>query len=316
MPSSSHLPAPAPRRFLDNPLLLLLATGSMLGLTFPLGKLSGTAGIAPVVWAFLISAGSGLVLSVVALLTRQAVPLNLRFGRYYLLAGIISYAIPNVLVFMVIPKLGAGLTSIMFTFSPIITLAIVVALRMQAVNGFGLAGIACGFVGAVLIVLSKGQFGAGALPAGSAAVQPLWLGVAFLIPMALACGNVYRTRDWPGQASGLALAVGTNLSSAAFLFVAAQALGHGFDWGPALARPDLVLAQVLASSAMFAVFFRLQKVGGPVYLSQMGYVAASIGLGAGYLFLGETYGLLTWAGALVVVLGVALSTLAQRRKPA
>ena len=62
---------------------------------------------------------------------------------------------------------------------------------------------------------------------------------------------------------------------------------------------------------MFAFFFRLQAVGGPVYLSQIGYVAAAVGLGSGVLFLGERYRLLTWAGAAIIVVGVILTTRAQ-----
>ena len=62
---------------------------------------------------------------------------------------------------------------------------------------------------------------------------------------------------------------------------------------------------------MFAFFFRLQAVGGPVYLSQIGYVAAALGLVAGNLFLGERYQLATWTGAAVIMLGVAMTTRAQ-----
>ncbi|MCR6659916.1 MAG: hypothetical protein NVV72_11420 [Asticcacaulis sp.] len=65
---------------------------------------------------------------------------------------------------------------------------------------------------------------------------------------------------------------------------------------------------------MFAVFFRLQIVGGPVYLSQIGYVAAAIGLFSGTLFLGERYGLLTWLGAVVIAVGVIVTTKAQSTK--
>lgn len=59
---------------------------------------------------------------------------------------------------------------------------------------------------------------------------------------------------------------------------------------------------------MFAVFFRLQSVGGPVYLSQIGYVAAAVGLATGAFVLGEHYGLLTWLGAVVVTAGGGLMT--------
>jgi len=62
---------------------------------------------------------------------------------------------------------------------------------------------------------------------------------------------------------------------------------------------------------MFVFFFQLQKVGGPVYLSQIGYVGAAVGLLSGTLLLGERYGPLTWAGALVIAAGVAMTTRAQ-----
>ena len=63
---------------------------------------------------------------------------------------------------------------------------------------------------------------------------------------------------------------------------------------------------------MVALFFRLQVVGGPVYLSQIGYVAAAIGLASGVLALGESYALLTWAGAFVIAIGVVMTTIAQK----
>ena len=77
--------------------------------------------------------------------------------------------------------------------------------------------------------------------------------------------------------------------------------------------PVLVAAQVAASTAMFAFFFRLQAVGGPVYLSQIGYVAAALGLFAGTVFLGESYRLTTWLGAIVISIGLIMTTKAQAR---
>ena len=65
---------------------------------------------------------------------------------------------------------------------------------------------------------------------------------------------------------------------------------------------------------MFAFFFRLQAVGGPVYLSQIGYVAAAVGLFSGTVLLGEHYQLLTWAGAIIITAGVFITTKAQNQK--
>ena len=70
----------------------------------------------------------------------------------------------------------------------------------------------------------------------------------------------------------------------------------------------LTLGQIAVSATMFALFFRLQVVGGPVYLSQIGYVAAATSLVIGTFFLRESYALVTWAGGLVIVAGVAATT--------
>jgi drug/metabolite transporter (DMT)-like permease len=63
---------------------------------------------------------------------------------------------------------------------------------------------------------------------------------------------------------------------------------------------------------MYLTFFRLQAVGGPTYLSQIGYVAAAVGVGVGVAFLGERYPPMVWAGVAVVAAGIALATFANR----
>ena len=90
----------------------------------------------------------------------------------------------------------------------------------------------------------------------------------------------------------------------------------GASLGHVAAVPLETIAQMASASAMFAFFFRLQAVGGPVYLSQIGYVAAAVGLFAGIVFLGERYSALTWAGALIIAAGVAMTTRAQRQAEA
>ena len=65
---------------------------------------------------------------------------------------------------------------------------------------------------------------------------------------------------------------------------------------------------------MFALFFRLQIVGGPVYLSQIGYVAAATSLVIGTFWLGERYALVTWLGGLIIVAGVIATTMDRGRR--
>lgn len=99
----------------------------------------------------------------------------------------------------------------MFAFSPILTLALKSVLKTRRPSALGIAGIGFGLTGALLIVLSKGQIDAPA--------QPVWIAIAFLIPLTLAIGNVYRTMDWPADTGALPLAAGTNPGAALFICV-------------------------------------------------------------------------------------------------
>jgi drug/metabolite transporter (DMT)-like permease len=104
-----------------------------------------------------------------------------------------------------------------------------------------------------------------------------------------------------------------NLAAVPPLLALAWALG-GLDLlAPLAAIPGIVAGQVVAATVMYLTFFRLQAVGGPTYLSQIGYVAAAVGVAVGVSFLGERYPPLVWAGISVVAAGIGLTTLAQAR---
>lgn len=282
---------------------LLLVTGGLLGLALPFGKLATAAGVSAAVWALLISAGAGAVL-LAALLLRGAARLpDARRLRYFFVTAALSYAVPNLLIYTAIPRLGAGYTGIMFTLSPVITLVLSILLGVRRPNRLGVAGIAVGFLGALMVAATRGEAG-----------QPaafVWVAVGLAIPFFLAAGNIYRTWDWPEGTGPTELASGSHLASAVLLLGFVLLSGEAGSIAALAEVPLLSLLQVASAAGMFAFFFRLQAVGGPVYLSQIGYVGAAVGLLSGTLFLGESYQALTWAGALVIMAGVALTTKAQ-----
>lgn len=289
--------------FVNSALGLLVVTGALLGLSLPFGKIATQAGIQPIVWAFVISMGGGGVLLAGMLLQGQRVALTGRKLRYFSVTAAITYALPNLLLFSVMPHVGAGYAGIMYTLSPIVTLLLSIVLGVRRPNGLGVTGIVIGFIGAAMVAMTRGQLG-----------QPaafFWVAIALLIPLSLAVGNIYRTMDWPEDASPTELAVGSNLAAAAILLAGILLSSGGGALSGLAGLPLVVAAQVVASAAMFFFFFRLQVVGGPVYLSQIGYVAAAVGLFSGTVFLGERYGIFTWTGAVFVVLGVLVTTKAQ-----
>lgn len=282
---------------------LLLVTGTLLGATPPLGKLATEAGASAALWSFVISFGAGSLLLVARLAGGHSIRLSAPFLRYYAVAAIISYAIPNLLMFSAVPHLGAGYTGIMFTLSPVITLVFSVLLRVRRPGRLGITGIGVGFFGAVLVAMTRGT--------SDAPADLHWVLLALFIPVSLAAGNIYRTIAWPEDARPTELAAGSHLAAAFMLAVMLLLTGTAGTIGILASIPLITFAQAASSAAMFAFFFRLQIVGGPVYLSQIGYVAAAIGLFVGIVFLGERYGPLTWLGALVIAAGVAMTTRAE-----
>lgn len=289
-------------RFWSSPLLLLLTTGLLLGVSLPLTKLAGAAGVPALMWPFVISLGPVLALG--GWLGQQG---RLRWPdahrlRYFAGTMAISHVVPNLLLFAVIPKVGTGYAGVMFTLSPVLTLFLSILMGVRPPNRLGVIGIGLGFLGALLVALSRGGLPEPA-PVG-------WVLLALCVPISLALGNIYRTVDWPEGADPLELAVGSHAMALPVLFAASLFSGGGWTTA-ALAVPGLILLQMASAAAMFAVFFRLQAVGGPVYLSQIGYLAAAVGLGAGLLVFGEGYGWPAWAGAALIVAGVVLTTRAQ-----
>jgi len=293
------------RRAWHSPGFLLVAVGILLGVNFPLGKLAMAAGISPIVWSALISAGGALVLGGALLVLRLPIRTDWNHLRYFGVVAIVSYAFPNVLVYSLIPKVGSGYVAIFFTLSPMFTVALSLLARLRRPSVLELCGVAVGFAGAMLVASARGQAGQ--------SVDWLWAIVGLLVPLSLAAGNVYRTLDWPRDANLLWLAVGSNAISAACLIVLSVITGDAQTAPLLLAVPGLVVAQIAASALMFALFFRLQAVGGPVTLSQIGTVAAAVGVIIGTVSLGERYALIVWSGVGLIAIGISLTLYARLR---
>ena len=289
---------------LGSPAALLLVVGALLGLNFPLGKLALAAGVPGLLWATLISLGVSTLLGAWLLLRPRRLAWDARHLRYFAVTAVVSYALPNLLVLAVIPHLGSGLTAMLFTLSPLLTALLSRLAGLRAPSRLEGWGIAIGFAGALAVALARGE-------AGRPATWG-WVALGLLVPLLLAGGNVYRSLDWPPRADATWLAVGSH-GVAATLLLAAGAVSGGFDALPALARvPWTAAAQVAAAALMFPLFFRLQAVGGPVLLSQIGTVGAAVGVAVGAGLLGERYPPLVWAGVALIALGIGLTAWARR----
>jgi drug/metabolite transporter (DMT)-like permease len=281
---------------LKNPLLLLIGTGAGLAMIAPLGKLALELGINPFLWAGLIALVPCLVL--VWFVPREHVAwTNPRLWSFGLLSGILSNFIPSTILLFAIPHIGSGLAGLMFALSPVITAALSILLQVRPPNKPLMAAVAFGFFGAVIVVAGRNSL---SLP-----TAPQWLLLALLVPLSLAVGNVYRTARWPEGASPVQVGIVVN-SSVVPIFLALS-LWWATGFAELAQNPWLAIAQSAAAILNVGMFFRLQWISGPTYLSQIGYVAAAVSLAVGTLALGESYPWQVWLGAALILTGLAAS---------
>lgn len=261
-----------------------------------MAKVAQAAGLSAPAFAFWQALGAGLCLAAGAIASRQPV-FDRHLLRYSALAGLTGIALPNLFIYLAVARLGAGLAGLSFAFPPLFTMALAALLGMERLTLRRASGITLGLCGVLMIAVPRGG-----LPASA---DPLGLLFALLAPLSLAVGNVYRSRAWPPGAHPLPLAAGMLLAGAAELLPAVVLTSGGPPQDGSTALP--LAAAVLATAVAYVLFFQLQRLAGPVYLSQVGFVITPTSLVLGMLLLGERYGPWVWAAMAIVFAGVALT---------
>ena len=129
-----------PKPFL--PLLLLLALGSLWGLSPAFTKFLALEGISPigaVFWQTLI-AGTGLL--IIIFIRGVKVEFDRRYVSYFSVMGAVGIALPNSNMVFVVEHIPAGLMSVIIVTAPVITYIVAVIIRsgkiryLQGSRGF------------------------------------------------------------------------------------------------------------------------------------------------------------------------------------
>ncbi len=285
---------------LNNPIALLLGVGFTLALTVNLSKFAALAGVPGPLFAFGLGAGAGLVLAAIAMARGETIPRDRKHLAYYAMTGFFSIAAPNYLGYEVARHAGAAYASVPYALSPLVTYALAILVSLDKPSGRRIAGLVLGLLGTLGIVLTM------ILNAGTA--SPVWYIAALGLPLLVATGNVYRTLRWPAGTSLVALAAGMLLGGAVWLLPVVALDPAGLSSLATANGAGVMLAQVAVSVVMNWLYFRLQKAAGPVYLSQIGYVAAGFGVALAMVLFGETVTIWMLAGLVLIVGGVILVT--------
>jgi drug/metabolite transporter (DMT)-like permease len=239
-------------------------------------------------------------------------------------------------------RTSAGLGSVVIDSQPLTVAALSALLYGERLTGAGLAGLAAG-VGGLVLLEAPPDAVAAALPApvaawlglpvpdpaalidaassASTSASSLWDSGAWwmlLAAQAMAVGTVmvpWVTRPSPdGGRAGVdpVMATGWHMVLGGVPLAVAAAVREGPDLAArlALATPSdvalLLYVSLLGSAASYAVFFYNASRGSLTSLSSLTFLTPAFAAATGYLFLGETLTPLQLTGAGVTLAAVAL----------
>lgn len=295
------------------PLILLLVTGALLGLSANFAKLAAGAGLAPLAFLTWSVVGATVILAVVNAARRRLPTLNVRTAEYLVVSGLVSVAAPNLLFFAAVPRVGAGFVALAIAFPPLFTYLGALFLGLERFRVGRAAGVALALGGAVVLAVLK---------LSDPGADPLWVMATLSGPILLAVGNIYRTVRWPKGEAPDVLAPGMLAASGLTLLAVGAVVGilpgvpSEFSLAVSVesAVPVLlILAQGATFSLQYLLFFILQKRGGPVYLSLLGSVGAVVGVPIAVLLLGETLPQGLAVGGVLIALGIGFLTFGNRK---
>ncbi|WP_209014810.1 DMT family transporter [Labrenzia sp. 5N] len=290
---------------LDQPLVLLLIVGGFLAVSTVIAKAAPMTGWHPLAllqWSILGGAGGLFVISRIASGGSMAAKGDTGVSRgqfaFYLLVSGLLFIAPNMIAVVAAPKVGAGFVSLSYAFPLVLTYGFAVLLRLEKFQVLRGVGVLFGLAGGILLAASGRQLSVDA---------SWWAMFALSIPVFLASGNIFRTVKWPAGARPVNLALGMMLVGFAALGLFTAMAGIPVVPGTwSLEATGLLAAQITIFAFQYGLYFRLQHTAGPVYLSQIGSVAAVIGLGLGYLAFGEVPNMAKLAAVAAVGAGIVL----------
>ena len=205
----------------------------------------------------------------------------------------------NALLFLGQQTLTPAGASVLYGLNPILAPVFAFALLGQRLDPLGIAGIALGLFGVVLIVQPSPE----TLAAGSTIGQLAVLGAAVSVALgSVVLRRVDATID-SVPLTALAMALGA-------LFLHALSIGLAESPSGDLVSPTVIYTVLFvgipATAVAYPIYFTLIRRVGPVRTNLVAYVVPVFAAITGWVLLGDGVTLATTVGFLVVVTGIGL----------
>jgi drug/metabolite transporter (DMT)-like permease len=231
-----------------------------------------------------------------------------RHLRFFLIGGLFGFAAPLTAVVLAAEHLSAGLIVFCESLTPVLTVAIALAMRTEALTMLRVAAIALGMLGAAVVLWPELI-----MPEGGRTVCLL---IALTIPVAYAIDGIYVVTRRPADLSSLQVVSGQVVAGAAVLLILSYGLG---GWQP-LAMPFggdassggwgagewAILVFVPVTCFEIFLYFHLLRSAGAVFVSAGSFVSLFAGVFWGMALLGEQHPSSIWLAVVLVAAALGL----------
>ena len=252
-------------------------------------------GVFPIIW-LRVAISSLLLLPL--LIWHKQVKLLWQHAGAMLLVGVLSAAIPFVLIAWSLLSITASLASILNATTPIFTALIGVWWLRDRLTGSQWLGLFIGFIGVILLALDKADFKSG----GSG-----WAIVAMLSATLCYGVSTHFTKRYLANVPPLVNTVGSQISAA--IVLTPLAYWSMPDHIPMLnAWGAVLLLAALCTAFAYLIFFRLIAILGASKAVTVTFLIPVFGVLWGDLFLHESVNAAMLIGGSIVVVGTSLAT--------
>jgi drug/metabolite transporter (DMT)-like permease len=287
--------------------LLLLALVAMWGSAF---TMTGVAvrGFTPATLVAIRLVIAAALLGGLVLLSGRRFPASRRFWVYSLTISLAGNCVPFWLISFGQQRIDSGLAGILMGIMPLTTMVLAhFFVRGERLNGIKSAGFLLGFVGLVVLI------------GPDALLKMKGEGTALLYQLAVLGGAVCYAvstivaRHHP-SADPLVAAAGVMLmGSLVMLPIGGLAAPEQLASAPAVPFAAMIALAVVATAIATVVFLKLVVVAGPSFTSFINYLIPVWALLMGIIFLGEEPQPTTLAALVLILAGIGLSEVGNRR---
>ncbi len=277
---------------------LFVALSLMWGLSFLFIKVAVTE--IPASWVVVARTGVGAVaLLAIVLIRRRRLPRGAVAWLHLLVLATVGTALPWGAVAWAQRSIPSGLSSLLNSFVPAATLITAAIVGLERVTPARLMGLALATAGTAIIVGGE---------VGASGEQVLAAAIVFGATLLYGSTAVYAKRYVSGRSGPLAIALGQVLLAFAVSLPTAIAIDGVID--VRALSPDALLAAAglgfFGTGLAFATFYTLIERVGATNATMVTYAMPIVGVTAGWLVLGESFGLGALLGGPMTIAGIWL----------